>query len=219
MIDSDIWARTPSILLPAVIHCSTQCKTLKHMAIHCLYCSPCRHAIDSDIWSKPPSDLLRHITTHCTTLQHTLQHICNTRRPLWQTTPEKVQNAQLIGICKYPCIYLNMYIEMATYCLITIQADKIDRPGTRCNTLQHTATHCNTLQHTATHCNTLQHTAAYCNTLQRTVIHCNILQHTAAHCNTLQHNMVSMQWWRHVWHNSLEGTSPLRIDLNKKNKK
>jgi len=91
----------------------------------------------------------------------------------------------------------------------------MQRTGTHCNAMQHTAMQYHTLQRTATYCNALQctpiqcntlapssrlkkslkrtqqNTATNCNTLHRTATHCTTLQHTAMHCNALQHGKLT----------------------------
>jgi len=90
---------------------------------------------------------LRHIATHCSTLQHTdaSQHT--------------------VAHCKtLQHKYRNVTSSPAT--------DHIDSlTATRCNALRRTAAHCSKMQHTAAHCSTLQHTAAHCSTLQHTTAH------------------------------------------------
>ena len=113
-------------------------------------------------------------TTHCNTLQHTLQNTathCNTLQ----------HTATHCNTLQHTATHYNTLQHTATHCL------SVDGRRVLCS-------HCNTLQHTTTHCNTLQHTRCRsaghpfcCTRMHLTATHCNTLQHTATHCNTLQH--------------------------------
>jgi len=87
------------------------------------------------------------VSTHCSTLQHTVAH-CNALQIRLPLVDEKGHHATThCTTLQHTATHCNRLHRAATYC----NALQI-----RCNSLQHTETHCNTLQHTATHCNTLQ---------------------------------------------------------------
>jgi len=77
---------------------------------------------------------LQHTSTHCNTLQQSLQ------------LPKMVLGPELQGVPE----------SIETHC------NTLQHTATHCNTLQHTATNSYTLQHTTTHYNTLQLPLHFC---------------------------------------------------------
>jgi len=115
-------------------------------------------------------------TTHCITLQHTLQRHTASRR-----------NTHSNDTLHHAATH-----TPTTHC-ITLQHPLQRHTASRCNThsndtLHHAATHTPTT-HYITLQHTLQrHTTSRCNThsndtLHHAATHCNTLQHTATHCN------------------------------------
>jgi len=116
-------------------------------------------------------NILRHIATHCNTLQLFI-------------APKHRQNTISRSTCTER--------ETHTHCNI------LQHTVSYCNILQHTATYCNYSLHLSAAKILISrsiflverkrhsHTATYCKILPHPTTSCNILQYTITHCNTLQ---------------------------------
>ena len=148
----------------------------------------------------------QHTTTHCSALQHSMQHLMLRYRGTflrWPTHCNTLQNtavhiiswiARFLGLPLFTVQYYRMYIRCSG---VGAHSSCGQHTATRCNTVQHAATlkaifdaeiqgHIShvaiKLQHAATHCNTRQHTAVHINPHTATL--CNILHRTAMHTAT-----------------------------------
>ena len=164
-----------------------------------VWCTTLRHS--------PPT------ATHCSTLQHTLQHTaahCNTPQ-----TWVREQTYVLMHCCSALSVLQSFATRTATHCNHEfanrhIHLGIVTVCWVCCSLVQQTAPHCNNNNN---HCNTLQHTATHykhefaniqiyswfvavcwgsCSALQHTATHCKTLKHTATHCNTLQQHPSNM---------------------------